>query len=126
MNCRYKIYIEGSAWSVSQKYIMACDSLTLLVKPNYYDFFTRGLMPVQHYWPIREEDKCRSIKFAVDWGNSHKQKVNLRYADVLYWRTISNFSAEYDVLYIILEHRKAMFHKNILRELSLYSNANNF
>ncbi|XP_020081562.1 O-glucosyltransferase rumi homolog isoform X1 [Ananas comosus] len=72
---RYKIYIEGSAWSVSQKYIMACDSLTLLVKPNYYDFFTRGLMPVQHYWPIREEDKCRSIKFAVDWGNSHKQKV---------------------------------------------------
>ncbi|CAL1371234.1 unnamed protein product [Linum trigynum] len=72
---RYKIYIEGSAWSVSQKYIMACDSVTLMVKPHYYDFFTRSLVPVHHYWPIQEHDKCKSIKFAVDWGNSHKQKA---------------------------------------------------
>ncbi|CAI0403361.1 unnamed protein product [Linum tenue] len=72
---RYKIYIEGSAWSVSQKYIMACDSVTLIVKPHYYDFFTRSLVPVHHYWPIQEHDKCKSIKFAVDWGNSHKQKA---------------------------------------------------
>ncbi|XP_010910005.1 uncharacterized protein [Elaeis guineensis] len=72
---RYKIYIEGTTWSVSEKYILACNSLTLLVKPRYYDFFTRGLMPVQHYWPVRSNDKCRSIKFAVDWGNSHKQKA---------------------------------------------------
>ncbi|XXG85214.1 hypothetical protein AAC387_Pa11g0337 [Persea americana] len=72
---RYKIYIEGSAWSVSEKYILACNSPTLIVKPRYYDFFTRGLMPVHHYWPIREDDKCRSIKFAVNWGNSHKQKA---------------------------------------------------
>lgn len=73
--CRYKIYIEGSAWSVSEKYILACDSLSLIVTPKYYDFFTRELMPVHHYWPIQDGDKCRSIKFAVDWGNSHKQKV---------------------------------------------------
>ncbi|XP_052205187.1 uncharacterized protein LOC127810009 isoform X3 [Diospyros lotus] len=72
---RYKIYIEGSAWSVSEKYILACDSVTLLVRPVYYDFFTRSLLPVHHYWPIRDDDKCRSIKFAVDWGNSHKQKA---------------------------------------------------
>ncbi|XP_074291279.1 uncharacterized protein LOC141618055 [Silene latifolia] len=72
---KYKIYIEGSAWSVSEKYILACDSVTLLVKPKYYDFFSRGLMPIQHYWPIKENDKCRSIKFAVEWGNSHKQKA---------------------------------------------------
>ncbi|GJV83470.1 O-glucosyltransferase Rumi [Tanacetum coccineum] len=71
----YKIYIEGSAWSVSDKYILACDSVTFVVKPRYYDFFTRGLMPVHHYWPIKKDDKCRSIKFAVDWGNSHKQKA---------------------------------------------------
>ncbi|KAJ6804394.1 protein O-glucosyltransferase 1-like isoform X2 [Iris pallida] len=32
-------------------------------------------MPVHHYWPIRDDNKCRSIKFAVDWGNSHKQKA---------------------------------------------------
>ncbi|XP_043723087.1 O-glucosyltransferase rumi homolog [Telopea speciosissima] len=72
---RYKVYIEGSAWSVSQKYILACNSVTLLVKPHYYDFFTRHLKPIHHYWPIREDDKCRSIKFAVDWGNRHKQKA---------------------------------------------------
>ncbi|GER27022.1 hypothetical protein STAS_02704 [Striga asiatica] len=68
---RYKIYIEGSAWSVSEKYILACNSVTLLVKPHYYDFFTRSLMPLKHYWPIKEDDKCRSIKYAVEWGNSH-------------------------------------------------------
>ncbi|XP_078427489.1 uncharacterized protein LOC144700001 [Wolffia australiana] len=72
---RYKIYIEGSAWSVSEKYILACDSLTLLVKPRYYDFFSRGLFPGQHYWPVRDDDKCRSIEFAVRWGNAHQQKA---------------------------------------------------
>ncbi|KAF9600054.1 hypothetical protein IFM89_002527 [Coptis chinensis] len=72
---RYKIYIEGSAWSVSEKYILACDSVTLLVRPQYYNTFTRGLVPVHHYWPIKDNDKCRSIKFAVQWGNSHKKKA---------------------------------------------------
>ncbi|XP_028773397.1 O-glucosyltransferase rumi homolog isoform X1 [Neltuma alba] len=72
---RYKIYIEGSAWSVSEKYILSCDSVTFLVTPHYYDFFTRGLLPLHHYWPIKEDDKCRSIKFAVDWGNTHKKKA---------------------------------------------------
>ncbi|XP_045816525.1 O-glucosyltransferase rumi homolog isoform X2 [Trifolium pratense] len=72
---RYKIYIEGYGWSVSEKYILACDSPTLLVKPRYYDFFTRSLQPLQHYWPIKENDKCKSIKHAVDWGNNHQQKV---------------------------------------------------
>ncbi|KNA06528.1 hypothetical protein SOVF_180240 [Spinacia oleracea] len=72
---RYKIYIEGSAWSVSEKYILACDSVSLVVKPLYYDFFSRSLMPLQHYWPVREDDKCRSIKFAVEWGNKHIEKA---------------------------------------------------
>ncbi|XP_059441999.1 uncharacterized protein LOC132174346 [Corylus avellana] len=72
---RYKIYIEGYAWSVSEKYILACDSATLLVKPEFYDFFTRGLEPLHHYWPIRGDGKCKSIKFAVDWGNKHEKKA---------------------------------------------------
>ncbi|OEL19655.1 hypothetical protein BAE44_0019331, partial [Dichanthelium oligosanthes] len=72
---RYKIYIEGSAWSVSEKYILACDSMTLVVTPKYYDFYSRALMPMQHYWPVRDDSKCSSIKYAVDWGNSLKQKA---------------------------------------------------
>ena len=79
-SCRYKIYVEGNAWSVSEKYILACDSVSLLVTPRYYDFFTRNLKPRQHYWPINDKDKCRSIKFAVDWGNTHKEEVII-YAD---------------------------------------------
>ncbi|RID61376.1 hypothetical protein BRARA_E00532 [Brassica rapa] len=68
---RYKIYIEGWAWSVSEKYIMACDSMTLYVRPTYYDFLIRGMVPLQHYWPIRDHGKCRSLKHAVHWGNTH-------------------------------------------------------
>ncbi|XP_057981210.1 uncharacterized protein LOC131166648 [Malania oleifera] len=72
---RYKIYIEGWAWSVSEKYIMACDSMTLLIRPRYYDFFMRGMLPLHHYWPIQNTHKCTSLKFAVHWGNSHTQKA---------------------------------------------------
>ncbi|KAL2892237.1 O-glucosyltransferase rumi [Bienertia sinuspersici] len=73
----YKIYIEGIAWSVSEKYILACDSLALLVTPKWYEFFTRSLIPMKHYWPINPdpENLCKSIKFAVDWGNKHKEKA---------------------------------------------------
>ncbi|KAF8379485.1 hypothetical protein HHK36_028920 [Tetracentron sinense] len=93
---RYKIYIEGSAWSVSEKYILACDSVTLLVKPRYYDFFTRSLLPQHHYWPIRDDDKCRSIKFAVDWGNNHKQEVTLSFSPslLIYSENLSKTQAQ--------------------------------
>ncbi|KZV46930.1 O-glucosyltransferase rumi [Dorcoceras hygrometricum] len=72
---RYKVYVEGVGWSVSEKYIIACDSMTLLVQPQYHDFFSRGLIPLQHYWPIKDHDMCPSIKFAVDWGNTHQQQA---------------------------------------------------
>ncbi|KAL8519335.1 hypothetical protein ACS0TY_010320 [Phlomoides rotata] len=72
---RYKIYIEGCSWSVSLKYILACDSTTLLINPNFYDFFTRGLVPLKHYWPIKDHNKCRSIRHAVHWGNNHPQQA---------------------------------------------------
>ncbi|KAI8022796.1 hypothetical protein LOK49_LG03G02290 [Camellia lanceoleosa] len=72
---RYKIYVEGRAWSASEKYILACDSMSLLATPHYYDFFTRSLLPSIHYWPIKENDMCRSIKSAVNWGNKHPKKV---------------------------------------------------
>ncbi|KAM7275791.1 hypothetical protein ACFE04_017657 [Oxalis oulophora] len=72
---RYKIYIEGNGWSVSEKYILACDSTTLFVKVNFYDFFTRSLEPMKHFWPIRSTNKCRDIKFAVEWGNNHTEEA---------------------------------------------------
>ncbi|RZR73856.1 hypothetical protein BHM03_00028952 [Ensete ventricosum] len=72
---KYKIFVEGRAWSVSNKYMLACDSPALFVRTHFHDFFSRGLMPGLHYWPIREDDKCSSIKFAVDWGNKHQEEV---------------------------------------------------
>ncbi|XP_022156143.1 O-glucosyltransferase rumi homolog [Momordica charantia] len=72
---RYKIYIEGWAWSVSEKYIMACDAVTLYVKPRYFDFFIRGMVPLEHFWPITDQSKCSSLKFAVQWGNNHTNKA---------------------------------------------------
>ncbi|GMI66865.1 hypothetical protein HRI_000355800 [Hibiscus trionum] len=72
---RYKIYAEGVTWSVSEKYILACDSMTLMIKPKFYDFFSRSLVPMQHFWPIRRRKKCKQLKFAVDWGNNHTHEA---------------------------------------------------
>jgi hypothetical protein len=72
---RYKIYAEGREWSVSEKYILACDSVALVVRPRFHDFFSRDIVPLRHYWSVRDRGQCRSIKFAVDWGNSHSDKV---------------------------------------------------
>uniref|UniRef100_A0A0D9ZNI6 Glycosyl transferase CAP10 domain-containing protein n=1 Tax=Oryza glumipatula TaxID=40148 RepID=A0A0D9ZNI6_9ORYZ len=69
--------LAKQGWSVSEKYILACDSVALIVRPRYHDFFSRGLMPLQHYWPIPGGGRgmCRPIKFAVDWGNAHADKA---------------------------------------------------
>jgi len=64
--CRYKIYVEGNAWSVSEKYILACDSPVLFVTTLFQDILSRALVAGKHYWPINREHVCKSIKFAVD------------------------------------------------------------
>ncbi|KAJ4834700.1 hypothetical protein Tsubulata_003606 [Turnera subulata] len=78
-NHRYKIYAEGYAWSVSLKYIISCGSLSLIISPEYEDFFSRGLMPLKNYWPVSvapsPDGLCQSIKFAVDWGNANPSKA---------------------------------------------------
>ncbi|CAN6191037.1 unnamed protein product [Urochloa humidicola] len=74
---RYKVYVEGNAWSVSEKYIMACDSPVLFITTPFQDILSRGLVAGKHYWPINREHVCKSIKFAVDWGNKHPAQVQL-------------------------------------------------
>ncbi|XP_037496811.1 protein O-glucosyltransferase 1-like [Jatropha curcas] len=76
-NYRYKIYVEGYGWSVSEKYIFACDSMVLFVKPKFYDFFTRSMAPMEQYWPIMRKlgKQCVDIKRAVQWGNNHTRKA---------------------------------------------------
>ncbi|KAG6515782.1 hypothetical protein ZIOFF_026212 [Zingiber officinale] len=74
-NYRYKIYAEGFAWSVSLKYILACGSIVLFIDPQYEDFFTRGLVPKENFWPVSPTELCQSIKLAVDWGNSNPSEA---------------------------------------------------
>ncbi|KAG8663858.1 hypothetical protein MANES_01G259300v8 [Manihot esculenta] len=54
------------------------------VSPNREDLMTCNVSDkhdwnariyAQHYWPISQENKCRDIKFAVEWGNSHPHKA---------------------------------------------------
>ncbi|RLN00293.1 O-glucosyltransferase rumi-like [Panicum miliaceum] len=68
---RYKIYVQGRTWSVSQKYILACGSPMLRIDTPFHNFFSRGLVAGKHYWPIDAARMCPSIKSAVDWGNAH-------------------------------------------------------
>nr|GEX33880.1 2-oxoglutarate dehydrogenase, mitochondrial-like [Tanacetum cinerariifolium] len=63
---------------VSDKYILACDFVTFVVKPRYYDFFMRGLMLVHHYWPIKEDDKCRSILQLIGATSQTKDPLTLK------------------------------------------------
>ncbi|KAF7148774.1 hypothetical protein RHSIM_Rhsim03G0182100 [Rhododendron simsii] len=118
---RYKIYVEGVGWSVSEKYILACNSVTLLVKPRYYDFFSRGLMPMHHYWPINEDNKCRSIKFAVEWGNSHKQKAqDIGKAASDFTQEDLNMDNVYDYMFHLLsEYAKLMRYKPTIPERAI-------
>ncbi|OIW02055.1 hypothetical protein TanjilG_21104 [Lupinus angustifolius] len=46
-----------------------------MVKPRYYDFFTRNMVPLKHYWPISAKNMCEDIEFAVNWGNTHIDKA---------------------------------------------------
>uniref|UniRef100_A0A0C9QRZ5 TSA: Wollemia nobilis Ref_Wollemi_Transcript_12391_1949 transcribed RNA sequence n=1 Tax=Wollemia nobilis TaxID=56998 RepID=A0A0C9QRZ5_9CONI len=110
---RYKIYVEGSAWSVSQKNILACDSTTLILKPQYYDFFSRRLIPLEHYWPVGLDHKCESIKVAVDWANNNTGKAKaIGKAASKFMKNEVNMQNVYDyMLHLLREYSKLLRYK---------------
>lgn len=108
-NYRYKIYAEGFAWSVSLKYILSCGSLTLIITPQYDDFFTRGLVPNKNYWPVARTDLCQNIKNAVEWGNVHPVEAEaIGKAGQEFMETLS-MERVYDYMYhLISEYAKLL------------------
>ncbi|XP_059066032.1 uncharacterized protein LOC131028570 isoform X2 [Cryptomeria japonica] len=110
---RYKIYVEGSAWSVSLKNILACDSPTLMLKPKYHDFFSRGLMPMEHYWPVGLDRRCESIKLAIDWGNKHPSEAKaIGKAASDFLKNEVNIANVYDYMFHLLnEYAKLLKYK---------------
>ncbi|GAB4859947.1 hypothetical protein Ancab_011426 [Ancistrocladus abbreviatus] len=114
-NHRYKIYAEGYAWSVSLKYIVACGSLTLLITPQYEDFFTRGLIPKKNYWPVPRTDLCRSIKNAVDWGNTHPSEAEAMGREGQHFMDSLSMGRVYDYMYhLITEYSKLLDFKPVV------------
>ncbi|KAI9073734.1 hypothetical protein K1719_015962 [Acacia pycnantha] len=115
---RYKVYAEGRSWSVSEKYILACDSMTLLIEPKNYDFYTRSLVPLQHYWPIRPSHMCQDIKFAVDWGNSHPDKAQkIGKEGVKFLKEEVRMKYVYDyMLHVLTEYARLMRFKPVIPE----------
>ncbi|XP_062196301.1 uncharacterized protein LOC133899328 [Phragmites australis] len=115
---RYKIFVRGRSWSVSEKYILACDSPMLLVATPYKDFFSRGLVAGRHYWPIDPARKCPSIKFAVDWGNAHPAQAR-RMADEGsgFAREEMSMDYVYDyMLHLLTEYAKLLRYKPTVPE----------
>ncbi|KAI3772231.1 hypothetical protein L6452_03412 [Arctium lappa] len=106
-NHRYKIYAEGYAWSVSLKYILSCGCVPLIIKPQYEDFFSRGLFPLENYWPISSTNICPSIKTAVEWGNSHPSEAEAIGKAVQDFMERLNIDRIYDYMYhLITEYAK--------------------
>ncbi|KAJ3693016.1 hypothetical protein LUZ60_012111 [Juncus effusus] len=115
---RFKIYVEGCAWSVSEKYILACNSPMLFIDTHFIDFYTRGLMPGKHYWPIRSNQKCKSIKYAVDWGNKHqKESEEMGRAGSLFTQQELSMENVYQyMLHLLTEYSKLMKYKPSIPE----------
>ncbi|GAB4858876.1 hypothetical protein Ancab_010353 [Ancistrocladus abbreviatus] len=121
-NHRYKIYAEGYAWSVSLKYIVACGSLTLLITPQYEDFFTRGLIPKKNYWPVPRADLCRSIKNAVDWGNTYPSEAEAVGREGQHFMDSLSMGRVYDYMYhLITEYSKLLDFKHGMIESNVHS-----
>ncbi|KAG7575052.1 Lipopolysaccharide-modifying protein [Arabidopsis suecica] len=70
-------YWKGNARVGKRRDLMNCHDpmVHLYRQPFYFDFFTRSLVPMEHYWPIRPREKCSDIVFAVHWGNNNTKKA---------------------------------------------------
>lgn len=76
------MYVEEVSWSVSLKYMMACGSPTMVVSPNDYDFFQRGLQSGVHYVRVESNTSCVSklceeLNEEVDNAESNPLRVIL-------------------------------------------------
>lgn len=87
--------------------LLSCGSLTLIITPQYDDFFTRGLVPNKTYWPVARTELCRNIKNAVDWGSVHPVEAEaIGKAGQEFMETLS-MERVYDYMYhLISEYAK--------------------
>ena len=56
--CRYPMYIESKAWVTNLKQKLACGSILISNKMEYFEFFTRALKPGIHYVEVDQNNLC--------------------------------------------------------------------
>lgn len=56
--CRYPMYIESKAWVTNLKQKLACGSILISNKMEYFEFFTRALKPGIHYVEVDQNNIC--------------------------------------------------------------------
>ena len=52
------MYIESHAWVTNLKQKLACGSILISNKMEYYEFFTRALKPGIHYVEVDSDNLC--------------------------------------------------------------------
>lgn len=55
---RYPMYIESKAWVTNLKQKLACGSILVSNKMEYFEFFTRALKPGVHYVEVDASNLC--------------------------------------------------------------------
>ena len=68
--CRYLMYIEADAWATNLKQKLACGSVLMSAKMEYYELFTRALQPNVHYVGVSTSDMCQDTASKVSAGAS--------------------------------------------------------
>ncbi|MFQ6637032.1 hypothetical protein Gotur_012882 [Gossypium turneri] len=78
---------------------------------DQYDWNVR--LYYKHYWPIRRQDKCRDLKFAVEWGNNHTQQAqDIGKAGSKFIEEILTMRNVYDYMFHLLnEYSKLLKYK---------------
>ena len=59
------MYIESDAWVTNLKQKLACGSIVVSNKMEYYEWFTRALQPGLHYVQVDPGDLCNDTAFKV-------------------------------------------------------------
>ncbi len=60
------MYIEADAWATNLKQKLACGSVLMSAKMEYYEFFTRALQPNVHYVEVSTNDMCHDTASKVN------------------------------------------------------------
>lgn len=76
---RFQAYLEGKAWSTNLKQKLACGSVVLAPKLEFYEFWTRGLETGRHYLEVTPgAGMCHDVATKVQALNAYLDQAQPR------------------------------------------------